>query len=53
LCRTQQVIQLTDKAQASYFLNNPIGNHHIILPGHWAKVLKEMFLDTEELDELW
>ena len=53
LCRTQQVIQLTDKAQASYFLNNPIGNHHIILPGHWAKVLKEMLLDTEELDELW
>ena len=34
LCRTQQVIQLSDKRQANYFLTNPIGNHHIILPGH-------------------
>ena len=34
LCRTQQVIQLADKQQTSYFLTNPIGNHHIILPGH-------------------
>ena len=42
LCRTQQVIQLNDKAQASYFLNEPIGNHHIILPGRWGSVLKEM-----------
>ncbi len=42
LCRTQQVIQLNDKAQALYFLNEPIGNHHIILPGRWESVLKEM-----------
>lgn len=42
LCRTQQVIQLNDKAQALYFLNEPIGNHHIILPGRWGSVLKEM-----------
>ena len=34
LCRTQQVIQLSDKSQTAYFLTNPIGNHHIILPGH-------------------
>ena len=32
-CRTQLVIQLDDPAQAQYFLTNPIGNHHIILPG--------------------
>ncbi len=42
LCRTQQVIQLNDKAQALYFLNEPIGNHHIILPGRWGSLLKEM-----------
>jgi L-fucose isomerase-like protein len=33
LCRTQQVIQLTDNLQAHYFLTQPIGNHHIITPG--------------------
>lgn len=33
LCRTQQVIQLSDKSQTAYFLTNPIGNHHIIMPG--------------------
>ena len=42
LCRTQQVIQLYDKAQAQYFLNEPIGNHHIIIPGLWGSLLKEM-----------
>jgi len=43
LCRTQQVIQLADKSQTSYFLTNPIGNHHIIVPGH-HKALLEQFL---------
>ena len=33
LCRTQQVIQLSDKSQTAYFMTNPIGNHHIIMPG--------------------
>ena len=41
LCRTQQVIQLSDPSQASYFLTNPIGNHHIILPGHHKDLLEE------------
>ncbi len=41
MCRTQQVIQLTDRSQASYFLNAPIGNHHIILPGHHREELEE------------
>jgi len=31
LCRTQVVLKMSDTA---YFLTNPIGNHHIILPGH-------------------
>lgn len=42
LCRTQQVIQLSRPSQASYFLTNPIGNHHIILPGHHQNLLEEM-----------
>ncbi|MCH5309887.1 MAG: hypothetical protein J1E58_08480 [Prevotella sp.] len=42
LCRTQQVIQLSNPAKASYFLSDPIGNHHIILPGHHREVLEEI-----------
>ena len=40
LCRTQQVIRLNDKQQAAYFLTNPIGNHHIIMPGHLKDLLE-------------
>ena len=42
LCRTQQVIQLKHRSQACYFLNDPIGNHHIVLPGHQRALLEEM-----------
>ena len=42
LCRTQVVLQLSP-ADARYFLTDPIGNHHIILPGH-CKALLEEFL---------
>lgn len=42
LCRTQQVIRLSDKSQAFYFLTNPIGNHHIIVPGSWKSLLEEI-----------
>lgn len=42
LCRTQQVIQLSDPSQASYFLSDPIGNHHIVIPGHIGSLLKEV-----------
>ena len=42
LCRTQQVIQLSHPSQVSYFLTNPIGNHHIILPGHHHDLLEEI-----------
>ncbi|MBQ0114378.1 MAG: hypothetical protein KBT10_00665 [Bacteroidales bacterium] len=34
LCRTQQLIKLSSTEVAKYFLTNPIGNHHIIVPGH-------------------
>ena len=36
LCRTQVVLHLDD---VSYFLTNPIGNHHIIVPGHCKKLI--------------
>lgn len=42
LCRTQQVIQLNNKEAARYFLTNPIGNHHIIMPGYHKAVLDEI-----------
>ena len=43
LCRTQQLIRLSDKSQAAYFLTNPIGNHHIIMPGHLKELLESIF----------
>jgi L-fucose isomerase-like protein len=41
LCRTQAVLKLRPEA-ARYFLTNPIGNHHIILPGHCKALLEEL-----------
>jgi len=41
LCRTQVVLQLRPE-DARYFLTNPIGNHHIILPGHCKALLEEL-----------
>ncbi len=43
LCRTQQVIRLTHPERVNYFLNEPIGNHHIILPGHCKALLDAVF----------
>lgn len=34
LCRTQLVIELSDKSQTDYFMRNPIGNHHVIMHGY-------------------
>ena len=43
LCRTQQVIELADKSlTTSYFLTNPIGNHHIVMPGHCKDVIEQL-----------
>jgi L-fucose isomerase-like protein len=42
LCRTQQVIQLANKHLTNYFLTHPIGNHHIILPGHHRELLENL-----------
>ena len=40
LCRTQAVLQLQPD-DARYFLTRPIGNHHILLPGHHKALLEE------------
>ncbi|MCR4994017.1 MAG: hypothetical protein K6A32_01335 [Bacteroidales bacterium] len=40
LCRTQQVIRLANPQQSRYFLTNPIGNHHIVAPGHLRETLE-------------
>lgn len=42
LCRTQLMIRLDDPSQTAYFLTNPIGNHHVIVPGCHADELKAL-----------
>ena len=41
LCRTQVLLQLKP-GDARYFLTDPIGNHHIIIPGRHKAVLEEL-----------
>ena len=41
LCRTQVKIRVADAA--AYFLNNPIGNHHIIIEGNQTELFNEFF----------
>lgn len=42
LCRTQVTVRMSKPEQAEYFLTNPIGNHHVIVPGHQATLLEEL-----------
>lgn len=41
LCRTQIAIQIPPE-DAAYFLKDPIGNHHIIIPGHHKELIQEL-----------
>ncbi len=52
LCRTQVILRPTDTsapstpssgaaAIAAYFLREPLGNHHVIIPGDWSSVLRK------------
>lgn len=45
LCRTQLLIRVSNRERANYFLNNPIGNHHIIIPGNHKSAI-EKYLNT-------
>lgn len=33
-CRTQLAVEVSDKVRG-YFMNNPLGNHHLIIPGNF------------------
>ena len=39
LCRTQMLIKLDNKEDCKYFFREPIGNHHIIIPGRFKEIL--------------
>lgn len=41
LCRTQVILRLSP-GDARYFLTDPIGNHHIIIPGRCKALLEEL-----------
>jgi len=43
LCRTQ--ILLRTEGAADYFLTDPIGNHHIVLPGHRKRLIEAFLAD--------
>lgn len=44
LCRTQVNVSFDVPALANdYFLTSPIGNHHIVLPGHHKQLFDEFF----------
>lgn len=43
LCRTQVWIEASPSA-AKQLLTNPIANHHVIIPGHWAESLRKTIL---------
>ncbi len=49
LCRTQVWLRLSP-ADARYFLTDPIGNHHIIIPGHHGALLHEFVAGTLVVD---
>ncbi|MBO4428299.1 MAG: hypothetical protein J5771_07470 [Bacteroidales bacterium] len=48
LCRTQITVRLREGSTAirDYFLREPIGNHHIVIPGNHQSVLGELFGST-------
>ena len=41
LCRTQVILQMSPE-DARYFLTDPIGNHHIIVPGRCKELFEEL-----------
>lgn len=48
LCRTQVKIQLKPE-DARYFLSDPIGNHHILIPGHWKDSLDAAMASAQRI----
>ena len=45
LCRTQVLLRLDDRSLCKdYFLKDPIGNHHVIVPGRHAQEIRDFLL---------
>ena len=45
LCRTQVLLRLDDRSLCrDYFLKDPIGNHHVIIPGRHAREIGDFLL---------
>lgn len=45
LCRTQVLLRLDDRTLCrDYFLKDPIGNHHVIVPGRHAEEIRDFLL---------
>ncbi len=42
LCRTQGRVKM--EKSPSYFLENPLGNHHLLVPGHYEELIREFTL---------
>jgi len=43
LCRTQLLVKMVEPScLSSYFLKNPIGNHHVVVPGHHRAELEQV-----------
>ncbi|MBQ9439413.1 MAG: hypothetical protein IJU35_02285 [Paludibacteraceae bacterium] len=42
LCRTQQLIRLNEPEYTMSMLTNPVGNHHIIIPGHHKQLIRQL-----------
>lgn len=40
-CRTQIKIKINESLD--YYLKNPLGNHHILIKGHWSDLLKDYY----------
>lgn len=41
LCRTQVRVKM--EKPVSYFLSNPLGNHHLLVPGDYGEEIEEVF----------
>ena len=45
LCRTQVLLRLDDRSLCKdYFLKDPIGNHHVFVPGRHAQEIRDFLL---------
>lgn len=44
-CRTQLLVELDEQSPVSYFFEENIGNHHIILQGNHREALEQIFVN--------